>query len=137
MEVSSSVHVPASAQAVWRTIGDFAGLAGWHPVIAETQLEHGGRQRRVKLVDGSELAEALVKHDDAGTCYTYRIVEPGPLPVRDYEATIAVRDAGDDGCEVRWVAQFEPSGNATLAEQTIQRVYQTGLDNLRRLFGGS
>jgi carbon monoxide dehydrogenase subunit G len=137
MEVSASVQVPASAHAVWRTVGDFAGLAVWHPVIAATQTENGGQQRRVTLVDGSELAEELVAHDDAGTRYSYRIVEAGPLPVRDYEASIAVRDTGDGGCEVRWDARFEPVGNATLAEQTIQRVYQTGLDNLRTLFGGT
>lgn len=135
MEVSAKVRVPARAQTVWRTVGDFTGLAGWHPVVAETQMENGGQQRRVKLVDGSELAEVLVSHDDSGTQYTYRIVEPGPLPVRDYEATLAVRESTDGGCEVSWSARFEPMGNATLAEQTIHRVYQTGLDNLRTLFG--
>lgn len=135
MEVSAKVHVPASVAAVWRTVGDFGGLANWHPAVAETQAENGGRRRRVKLMDGSELVEELVDHDDAGTRYTYRIVDAGPLPVQDYEATVAVRDTGDGACDVSWQGRFEPVGNATLAEQTIQRVYQTGLDNLRTLFG--
>jgi len=137
MEVSANVHVPASPRVVWQTVGDFAGLATWHPAVAATEMENGGQRRRVKLADGSELAEELEARDDAGTRYTYRIVEPGPLPVRDYAASIAVRDTGDGGCEVSWSAAFEPVGNATLAEQTIKRVYQTGLDNLRTLFGGT
>lgn len=137
MEVSANVRVPATVAAVWATVGDFAGLAAWHPVVSACDVEQGRQRRRVKLVDGSELVEDLMAHDDNGTRYTYRIIEAGPLPVRNYEAAIAVRDTGEGDCEVTWSSSFEPVGNATLAEQTIQRVYQTGLDNLRSMFGGA
>ncbi len=137
MDVATSVQVPASVATVWRTLGDFAGLAAWHPAISAAHAEDGGRRRRVTLVDGSEVVEELIEHDDAGAHYSYRIVHAGPLPVQDYRATIAVADAGDGTCEVRWTARFEPVGNPTLAEQTIKRVYQTGLDNLPALFGGT
>ncbi len=137
MDVTTSVRVPASVAAVWRTVGDFTRLDAWHPAVSAAQAEDGGQRRRITLVDGSEVVEALVAHDPAEATYTYRIVEAGPLPVRDYAATIAVADAGEGTCEVRWTARFEPVGNATLAEQTIKRVYQTGLDNLPALFGGT
>lgn len=83
MDVSSSTRVPAPLAEVWRTVGDFTGLAAWHPAIAACTAEHGGRRRRVTLVDGSEIVEELVARDDAGASYTYTIVDSGPLPVRD------------------------------------------------------
>lgn len=135
MDVTTSVRVSASVRAVWRTVGAFTKLDAWHPAISAGQPENDGQRRRITLVDGSEIVEDLIEHDDAGASYTYRMVQAGPLPVQDYEATIAVVDAGDGTAEVRWSARFEPAGNATLAEQTVRRLYQTGLDNLTTLFG--
>lgn len=137
VNVCLTVNISAEVARVWETIGPFAGLADWHPAISEAAMESEGRRRRLKLVDGSEILEELVGHDDAGTSYTYRIVDAGPLPVRNYEATIFVTPGESGGCDVTWQGRFDPEGNETLAEQTMQRVYEAGLENLKKMFGAS
>ena len=65
-------------------------------------------------------------------------MESGPLPVANYTAEITVRDDGKGGSEVEWSSDFEAQGVGDQdAVQAIQGVYQAGLDNLRKMFGGS
>ena len=134
MEVSAKVRLPVRVQQVWETVGEFKGLANWHPVIATLKAENEGQRRRLALPDGSEVVEDLVSHNDSDRTYTYRIADAGPLPVRAYESTIKVENAGDGQSVVIWSAQFEPVGNETVAEQTVKRIYEVGLENLKTLF---
>ena len=59
------------------------------------------------------------------------------LPVADYTSELEVRDNGDGTSTVQWSSDFQPKGASEHdAVAAIQGVYQAGLDNLRKMFGG-
>lgn len=63
------------------------------------------------------------------TTRTYRILDPGPLPVSDYEATIAVREG--ESSVIDWRATFTPAGAFEAdAVEAIAGVFEGGLDAL-------
>ncbi len=133
--VKTSTTVPVPAEKVWEAIGNFNALPEWHPGVEKSTLEDGGKVRRLKLLNGAELVERLEQHDDDEYTYTYSVVA-GPLPVMNYSSTIKVRPTEDGGAEIEWSGDFEPVGAAAEAAKTIQNVYESGLENLQKMFSG-
>ena len=75
---------------VWKLIGGFNALPDWHPAVAKSTLEDGGRVRKLDLVGGGSITERLESFDENEKTYSYSIVA-GPLPVANYKATLKVR----------------------------------------------
>lgn len=136
VDVTVNAHVPAAVQQVWDTIGKFGALADWHPAVSSSETEDGGEKRRLTLVDGSQIVEELVEKDDGSHAYTYTIVQSGPLPVQNYESTIKVEDDGKGNSKVTWSGHFQPTSDPDDARKAIENVYQTGLENLKKMMGG-
>lgn len=138
-KVSMSTKLPVSAKSVWDLIGGFNAVPSWHPAVEKSSVEGDGKGsvRTLHLLGGGVIRERLEQADDDGHVYTYSILE-APLPVRNYTATIRVRDAGDGkGCVVDWESEFEPAGAPESdAMAAVQGIYQAGLDNLKKMFGG-
>jgi len=135
-KVKMETELPVEPDDVWETIGRFNALQDWHPAVEESELEEGGRVRRLKLAGGGEIVERLEQLDEEGHAYRYSILS-SPLPVGRYTATIRVRPAADGkGSVVEWSSDFEPQGSEQEALETIQGIYRAGFDNLRKLFGG-
>jgi len=136
-KVSSSTDLPVPAKTVWAVIGNFNALPDWHPAVAKSELkeENGSTVRKLSLVGGGSIEEKLEQIDDKERRYTYTILS-GPLPVSNYTATLKVRDS-DKGCSVEWSSEFEakgaPEGDAVAA---ISGIYETGFENLKKMFGG-
>lgn len=133
VSLKTDLNVPADK--VWELIGQFNALPDWHPAVEKSELEAGGKLRRLTLVGGGSIVERLEKLDEDGHLYRYSIIE-SPLPVANYAAELRVKP-GVDGksCTVEWSSDFNPAG-ASIEEATkaIQGVYQAGLDNLQKLF---
>ena len=128
-EVERSKRFGSSVDDMWARIGDFQGIDAWHPAIAGCTPQDGGVVRELALPDGSKVTERRVAQDDHS--YTYRILDPGPLPVSDYESKIAVRDDADGGCVIDWRATFTPAGASEAdAVEVIAGIFQGGLDAL-------
>lgn len=128
-EVERSKQFEVSAEEMWRRIGDFQGAATWHPGIAGCTPQEGGEVRELTLADGDKVVERRVAQTDRS--YTYRILDSGPLPVSDYEATIAVRDGEGGGSVVDWRATFTPAGaSESDAVEVIGGVFDGGLNAL-------
>ncbi|MBV9816755.1 MAG: SRPBCC family protein [Solirubrobacterales bacterium] len=128
-EVERSKRFDVTAQQMWGRIGDFQGVAAWHPGIARCTPQEDGEVRELALPDGAKVVERRVAQTDSS--YTYRILDPGPLPVSDYEATIAVRDGEGGGSVVDWRATFTPAGASEAdAIEVIEGVFDGGLDAL-------
>jgi len=137
-KVSMTTELPAAAKQVWDTVGGFNQLPDWHPAVekSEEHEENGVTVRTLTLVGGGTIVERLDKHDPASRTYEYSILS-GPLPVANYTSTVKVTEGKDGACSVEWSSDFEASGapeNDAVA--TIQGVYQAGLDNLKKMFGG-
>ena len=134
-EVKQSVRLPAPVAEVWKRIGGFNALPDWHPLVEKSELAEGGSVRRLTIPGGGVIVERLEGQDEKTRTYSYAITD-SPLPVADYHSTLRVREEGDSAV-VEWEASFEPKG-ATPEEvaKTIQGVFQTGFENLKKLYGG-
>jgi len=135
-KVSMQSAVNLDADALWKVIGQFNALPAWHPAVISSTLEDGGRLRRLSLLGGGEIIERLEKIDDGDRMYRYSIVS-GSLPVANYTATLRVRDDGRGGSTLEWSSEFQPAGASEAdASAAIRNVYQTGFEQLRKMFGG-
>jgi hypothetical protein len=135
-KVSSSTHLNVPAEKVWELIGQFNALADWHPAFEKSELEQGGKVRRLSLVGGGTIVERLERIDDETFRYRYSIVD-SPLPVANYVSELkVVKDESGTGCRVEWSSEFEPVGaSVSDAEKLIRNTYETGLKNLQTVFG--
>jgi len=132
------VTINAPAADVWDEVNDFDDLDEWHPAVAEAEIIKGGddnqpgAQRLLTLGDGGTIKEELLEYDDAGTSFTYKILE-GVLPVKNYESTVMVEAAGANKSKATWTGSFDAKGaDDQTATETIDGVYGAGLDNLKK-----
>ena len=134
-KVNMATPLDVSADQAWKLIGGFNALPDWHPGVEKSELEDGGKVRRLSLMGGGEIVERLERASDDERVYSYTI-ESGPLPVQGYRSTIRVKEEGGKAT-VEWSSEFTPSGASEQdAVAAIQGVYQAGLDNLRKMFSG-
>lgn len=123
---------------LWKTIGGFNTLPAWHPSIEKSEVEGEGKGavRKLKVVGGPTVIERLEHVSDRERVYRYSIVD-SPLPVSSYVSEIRVRDNNDGTSTVEWSGEFEPKGAPeTDVAKMLQGIYQTGLDNLKKMYGG-
>ncbi len=134
--VSAKTHLAVPAAQVWGVIGGFNALPDWHPGIEKSELEGGGTMRRLTVPGVGTIVERLEHSDDDERTYTYSIVE-GPLPVSNYISTVRVTEDDDGkGCTVEWSSKFDAEGPEADALAAIGGVYEAGLENLKKMFGG-
>jgi hypothetical protein len=132
LEVTQSVEVAAAPEEVWQAIAGFCTIAAWHPMVASCVdgEQNGVAMRTLTTTDGAVLVERRVQYSDEGMSYSYQIVE-SPLPVKDYESTLAVMD-GPEGAMVTWSGEFDANGaSAADALEVIDDIYGAGLAALK------
>src|ERR1700691_1577958 len=146
LHVHKTVTINASADKVWNLVKDFNGLNNWHPAVAKDDIVEGtnntvGAVRLLSLKGGGTIKEKLLAFDATGHSFRYAIVE-GVIPVSSYTSHLSVKSAGDNKSTVTWSGKFKrknvgenpgDSENDKTAVDTITGVYQSGLDNLKKL----
>jgi hypothetical protein len=129
IESKESKTSTQSVDAVWTKIGDFCGIAQWHPAIASCELSADKKDRTLTLKGGGTIVEHLVRWSDKMHSYTYKIVS-GPLPVANYESTIHVSKSGS-GSVILWKGHYSAKGASDAdAKKAIDGVYDGGLTAL-------
>jgi hypothetical protein len=130
--VTRKVTLHAPVPEVWGLVGDFHGVADWHPAVESSTRKAVGDEefRLLKIVGGGEILEHLVAKSSHS--YTYSIIR-SPLPVAHYEAKIEANTAGAD-TEITWTSSFTPTAEG--ASDVVAGIYQAGLDALAARFGG-
>ncbi len=134
IEIVKSVDVPTSPAVTWELMGDFCGIAKWHPAIESCGLSYnnGATYRTLKLKDGGgEIFEKLLTRISPAHTYTYSI-ETGPLPVADYQATIVV-SPNSSGSTITWGASFNPAKGVTeeKAAEVLGGIFDAGLQGIK------
>ncbi len=131
LEVTKSVDVPEPPAAAWKAIGDFCGIANWHPAVAkcEPSTKDGATMRLLTLKDGAKILEKLLSFDDQAMAYSYSIIDAGPLPVANYKSTLSIEPHGS-GSIISWTGKFDSKGDDAKSIDAISGVYQDGLDGL-------
>jgi len=121
----------ATPEAAWKKIGDFCGIATWHPAVEKCVLSDDGKKRTLSLKGGGTIVETLVGWDDNAHSYTYEIVS-SPLPVSDYVSTIKVLPEGA-GSSVVWTGNYKAKGASDAdAKNAIDGIYKAGVDAIAK-----
>ncbi|MER7684889.1 SRPBCC family protein [Streptomyces sp. NPDC097610] len=136
--IERSMVVAANPDEVWAVVGDFVGLGNWHPGLPKGIIEDGADPTVVGAVrafarDGAVAArEELTGYNPEGRSYSYRLLEPKPLPIEDYEAVIAVKPH-PEGSLVTWSADYRSDDTTTaqVEEAIANRTFSMGLEALR------
>jgi Polyketide cyclase / dehydrase and lipid transport len=114
-----------SPDALWKKVGDFCGIATWHPAIEKCVLSADGKQRTLSLKGGGTIVEALENWDDAHHSYGYAILS-SPLPVANYHSTISVA-TDPKGSALKWMGTYDAKGAPDAdAKKIIDGIYEAG-----------
>ena len=133
--VSMEINLPVSADELWEAIGSFGKLSEWHPAVETSELEAGGKRRRLSLVGGGEIVEELKVLDPDAHLYSYSILS-SPLPVANYVSTIQITPTDDGKCTVQWSSEFDAEGvPENDAVKAITGIYEAGFESLKKMFG--
>jgi hypothetical protein len=125
LDSSVTMTSSMSPEVVWKKIGDFCGIASWHPAVEKCVLSADGKQRTLSLKGGGTIVETLENLDPANHSYAYTIVS-GPLPVANYHSTISVT-SDPKGSSVKWVGQYDAKGASDSdAKKVIDGIYEAG-----------
>lgn len=139
VEVARSIEIKASPAAVWAIVSDFCAIARWHPRVERCTLSDSGEAdgetaaMRSLIVAGGlgTIVEVETDRDETTMSYSYAFVS-GPLPVKAYNATLAVRPIGANSTVV-WTATFDAAGMSDAdAKADIEGVYEQGLAAIAR-----
>ena len=121
----------AAPAAIWAKVGDFCGIANWHPAVAKCTLSDGGKVRSLDLKGGGNIKEREEGRDDAAHSYGYTILE-SPLPVANYHSKLTIAADGA-GSKLTWTGSYEAKGASDAdAKKVIDGIYQAGLDALAK-----
>lgn len=135
-EVTRSESYAASAAALWDLVRDFGGIDKIIPGIESIEVEGEGvgQLRRMPAGRGGMVVESLDVLDDENRTLTYSIVE-GPLPFRDYSATMQVAPEGD-GSRLTWTGTFHADGiEVEKAERLAGNIYTGGIAGYKAALG--
>jgi mxaD protein len=146
LHVKKTITLDAPAAQVWDAVKSFDALNTWHPAVASDQIESGtndtvGAVRLLTLKGGGTIKEKLVSFDDSGHRFRYVILD-GVLPVSHYSSSLVVTALGNDKTLVTWSGKFKRKNlgddpadteNDKAATDAISGVYQSGLDNLKKI----
>ncbi len=135
-----SINIDAPASNVWDIVKDFGGLNNWHPMFSGDVIKSGtnnqiGAVRTLTIQDGPSFDEQLMVWDDHGRHFTYRVIDPAPLPLKNYSATMKVMQLAPGVTNVTWTSSYENNSGGEMPDADLiaflNGAYQAGLDALK------
>lgn len=130
VEVRQVVELPAPPAAVWAKVGEWCAIKDWHPAVANCTADKKGF-RTLTLKDGGKIVEKLTK--TGKTSYSYDITD-GPLPVKNYTATLNAKRDSNGNTDLVWTAKFDAAKGKSdqEAEAAIKGIFESGLANIKK-----
>jgi len=131
---TASFAVPASR--LWALVSDFGAIDEIMEGIDECVLEGDGvgAIRKVTTTNG-EIVESLDVLDHEKMTLVYSIVS-GPMPFKDYSATMIVTADSNDSCSLAWTGSFDASGvPAEKADRIASGIYRGGIVGYSKALG--
>jgi mxaD protein len=138
LSVSREVVVDRSPDTVWKLVGEFNALDVWLPPVQASSTSGGpvrpGSVRILDLGKHASVTEKLTAFDQHRRSYSYTFLA-SPLPVANYNATIALEERPGGKTLVRWTSQFDSHGASdAVAMEAIGGIYDAGLAKLTEIF---
>lgn len=138
--IEAKAHSTAPREAVWRLVEDAPGWSRWGAWSSvELEREGGpppGGLGAIKVLK-SETRPAVTSREEVTVFeppsrFGYKLLSSG-LPLRDYDATIMLEDAGG-GTDITWRSQFNPKIPLTggMFRRSLGRFIQDAAERLAR-----
>jgi len=137
-----SVEIKASIWKVWEAVKDFDGLNNWHPMFSDDVLKSGsndevGAVRTITVKDGPSFDEELLSFDALEKKFSYRVIDPTPLPISEYVSTFQVIEGRRGYTIITWRSSFRNNSDGKMKDEEvigfIDGAYRAGLDNLKSM----
>lgn len=137
-----TVEIKASIWKVWDAVKDFDGLHKWHPMFADDVLKSGandeiGSVRTITVKDGPSFDEELLSFNTLEKQFSYKVIDPAPLPISDYVATVEVNAGRRGYTMVVWRSSFRNNSDGKMKDEEvigfIDGAFRAGLDNLKSM----
>ena len=136
----TTVNIDAPASRIWDVVKDFDGLETWHPAFSDDVIKSGtnnqvGAIRTLTLQDGPSFDEELLEWNAEERTYTYRVIDPNPLPILEYESTLEVMQLRPGESIVTWRSSYRNNSNGQMSDDELiaflNGVYKAGLDAVK------
>lgn len=136
--VSQSITIDASANALWKTIGNFVGLADWVIDVKKTEflskIRQGlGTARKITFADDSQVIEYAVGWKEKE--YLSYVATSG-LPLDGYHATLAITQKGKSS-QLTWSSFLVSDGTDKKQFEEfltfMDSFYEKSLKNLKAM----
>ena len=135
-----SIDIKASIWKVWDAVKDFDGLNNWHPMFSDDVIKSGsgndvGTIRTMTVKDGPSFDEELLTFDVLDKKFSYRVIDPNPLPIADYVSTFQVMPGRRGSTTIIWNSSFRNNSEGKMKDEEviefINNAYRVGLENLK------
>lgn len=132
-----SMRIDANASRIWDVVKDFDGLENWHPMFSDDVLKSGtnnevGAVRTLTLKDGPSFDEELLEWDANERTYTYRVLDPNPLPILEYKSTLSIMQISPGVSDVTWRSAYLNNSNGQMSDDELiaflNGAYRAGLE---------
>lgn len=143
LNAHQSVDIKASIWKVWDAVKDFDSLHKWHPMFSDDEIKSGGNDevgsvRTITVKDGPSFDEELLSFDALDKKFSYKVMDPNPLPISDYVSTFQVVEGRRGYTTILWNSSFRNNSDGKMKDEEviafIDGAYRAGLDNLKTLF---
>jgi hypothetical protein len=135
-----SIDIKAPVSKVWDAVKDFGGLHTWHPVFSNDVIKSGtnnvvGAVRTLTVKDGPSFDETLLEWDAAKHRFTYNVIDPNPLPIKNYQSTMQVIQLRPGVTSIVWRSAYENNSGGKMKDEEVinflNGAYKAGLDVLK------
>ena len=137
-----SIQIRASIWKVWDAVKEFDGLDKWHPMFSSDVIKSGGNNevgtvRTMTVKDGPSFDEELLSFDALDKKFTYRLIDPVPLPVSDYVGSLQVSEGRRGYTLVQWNSAYRNNSDGKMKDEEvidfINGAFRAGLENLKAM----
>lgn len=135
-----SITIKAPIDKVWNAVKDFDSLHKWHPVFSNDVIKSGsnnvvGAVRTLTIKDGPSFDETLLSWDVAKRRYTYNVIDPNPLPLKNYVSTMEVLQVGPGVAGIVWTSSYQNNSGGKMKDEEViaflNGAYKAGLDAVK------
>jgi mxaD protein len=137
-----SIEIRASIWKIWDAVKDFDSLDKWHPMFSSDEIKSGGNNevgtiRTMTVKDGPSFDEELLSFDALDKKFTYRVIDPVPLPIADYHSSFHVIEGRRGYTLIQWNGSFLNHSEGKMTDREvidfINNAYRVGLENLKSM----
>jgi hypothetical protein len=136
MELVTVEDLPTSADRAWSYIGDFGGLARWHPGVRACRIDGSGPGAlRIVSLDGWSATERLTEFDPARFTLAYELVDCDRPLMIGVRGTMRLEPLGPASCRIVWTSLLPTNAPAAL-EPLLRAYYPERIGHLRAALSG-